>query len=183
MATRGRDCFCFWFFWGFFYPPDCLDLFSKVLDWWKVLAHLFCVLSVTDRDGIKEWCQWWSTWAAQPGADRTATRPRTEWQGQKTFLAGGKSIKNAVPVVKRREGSRHSLPRRVMFFDAVSYEPLPLHVNVAWKSFADTLSMVRTAVEKTSLEIFFMTLTKMEKQLPLNTTLMIIPCNSTPPFS
>lgn len=35
-------------------PPDCFDFFSKAVDWCNVLPYLFCVLSVTSRDGIKE---------------------------------------------------------------------------------------------------------------------------------
>lgn len=97
VTTRGRIfvLFCF------VSPPDWHFL-SKAVDRLNVLPYLFCLLSVTCRDGIKERCQWWSTWAAQPQTDRTETRPQTGRQGQKTFLAGGKSIRTSVPVIKGR---------------------------------------------------------------------------------
>lgn len=67
-----------------------VSVFSKVVDRWKVPPHLFCNLSVTSRDGIKERCRWRSTWAAQRPAGRTATRPCFEHQHENWFLSGEK---------------------------------------------------------------------------------------------
>lgn len=51
-----------------------------------------------------------------------------------------------------------------MFFDVVLYEPVPVQVNVVWKSLSDTFSMVRTSEDVVPL--FFMTLAKKEKKKP-----------------
>lgn len=68
-------------------------------------------------------------------------------------------------MLKERRRGRCRSPRclRVMFFDAVLYEPIPVQVNMVWKSLPDTFSMVRTAVDLVVFLLFSMTLAKKEK--------------------